>query len=683
MLKPNLIKWGDSEELDGLLFFAQLIEEMLFDYTIDSYKAPAFNTKSRCIEILTTIEDIKADRLQDGTLKPMLEELVWSLESDVVAQKLIGADYQLHLRFLKSGQTDVYTLETRINHIVNTLGDKYLNQIKEDLREIVKKKYLFNWDDTSRIDNFILLEFIRTDFAFFDLTKVNLEKNEDVQTISVSNENNILLFKLNKEKMIVELIVDNVKKRKYDVKLVDGKLNVYAKSFEKRKIELLARLFVTELLNIGFSESEIYHEAKKFFFEGYGIIDSPNKINDFFIKFEPTAKEWEVILKGEKKFELVKEFAKVYDIEITDISPALKKASSRREKNFFEQRNPDQVYIIFNKIEAHDATKAKMEAEEYLISLSSLYKYHIHLNELSWSDETIIYNKSNNHFIVVGKSVKAVHKRPEKKDEQIPDFIHETAGIFSETDLNAESRYKLLRCINLHSAAISENNEENQLLTFWAALESLLPPNRKKGKIEHVIGHLEPFLVSRYCNKLLYNLYKSLINYEGVKEVIDKVGESDNDYDRFVALIGLKKENEHLRDEIYVLIGRNPLLMYRIYSLMTKLSSAKSILDMIIEHQKRVVWHIQRVYRMRNLIIHSGSTLPHLNILVENLHSYTDNILDLIGETIVNHPHLKTLDELMLEVSLHNQSHIEILTRAQEEECSIKNYRLFLYGDSH
>lgn len=683
MLKPNLIKWGDSEELDGLLFSAQLIEEMLFDYTIDSYKAPALNTKSRCFEILTIIEDIKADRLQSGTLKPMLDELVWSLENDLVAQKLIGENYQLHIRFLKSGQIDIYTLETRINHIVNTLGDKYLDQIKDELKEVIKKSFLFNWDNTSGNDSLRFLEFVRTDFNFFDLKKANIEKIESGQTIRVSNENNVLLFKLNREKMIVELTVDEVKKGNYDVKLEDGKLNVYAKSFEKRKIELLTRLLVTELLNIGFSESEIYHEAKKFFFEGYGIIASTDKINTFFDKFVPKAKEWEVIIKGEKKFELVKEFAKVYDIEITNIAPTLK-TSLPRERYFFNQRNPDQVFIIFNKIEAHDATKAKMEAEEILIALSSLYKYHIHLNELSWSDETIIYDKSNNNrFIIVGKSVKAVHKRPEKKDEQIPDLIHETAGIFSETDLNAESRYKLLRCINLHSAAISATNEENQLLTFWAALESLLPPNRDKGKIEHVISYLEPFLVRGYCKKLIHNLYKNLIIYDGVKEVIDKVGEGDSDFDKFAAIISLKKENEPLRDEIYGLVGRNPLLRHRIFSLMTKLSSANSILDTIIEHQKRVIWHIQRVYRMRNLIIHSGSTLPYLGILVENLHSYTDNILDLIGETIVNHPHLETLNEVMLEVSLHNQSHIEILTRAEEEECSIENYRLFLYGYPH
>ncbi|HMB46548.1 MAG TPA: hypothetical protein VKL21_12085 [Candidatus Methanoperedens sp.] len=53
------------------LYFTQ---DILFDYTIDSYKAPALNTKSRCFEILTAIEDIKEERLLSGTLKPMLEE---------------------------------------------------------------------------------------------------------------------------------------------------------------------------------------------------------------------------------------------------------------------------------------------------------------------------------------------------------------------------------------------------------------------------------------------------------------------------------------------------------------------------------------------------------------------------------------------------------------------------------
>jgi hypothetical protein len=86
---------------------------------------------------------------------------------------------------------------------------------------------------------------------------------------------------------------------------------------------------------------------------------------------------------------------------------------------------------------------------------------------------------------------------------------------------------------------------------------------------------------------------------------------------------------------------------------------------------------------MRNLIIHSGSTLPYLGILVENLHTYTDNILDLIGETIFHQPYFDALEEVMLEVSLHNQSHIEILTRAKEEECGKENYRLFLYGYPH
>ena len=33
-----------STEVDGILYFAQRIEEMLFDYSIDLYKMPLLNT---------------------------------------------------------------------------------------------------------------------------------------------------------------------------------------------------------------------------------------------------------------------------------------------------------------------------------------------------------------------------------------------------------------------------------------------------------------------------------------------------------------------------------------------------------------------------------------------------------------------------------------------------------------
>lgn len=680
MLKPNLTKWNDSEELEGLLLFAQLIQEMLFDYTIDSYKPPALNTKSRCFELLATIDDIKKERLLSGTLKPMLDELAWSLENDIVAQKLIGFDLSPHKIFLKSDKNDIYTLETRINHMANTLGNKYLDQIKEELKESVKKSCLFIWDDVIENNNSQLIEFLRNKVTSFASTTPQIKVFDENNSIKATVGNNTILLKIDKDKMEMILTINDKKKEYFNLKIEDRKLNVYKKSFEKTKIELLTRLFITELLNTGFSEGNLYHLAKLMFFDGHRIIDTTEKLDNFINQFVPETKEWEVVVKGEKQFELIKQF--VENVETSEVTPACR-TKNYKEQSYYNQINSDWIYITFDKIMAYDALGAKTIVETILNTFSALVRYHIHKNELSWSEEIIVYD-TNNRYSVLSSSVKSVYKRPEKKESDIQNSINETAGIFSDTNLDAESRYKLLQSINLHSAAISANDEKNQLLTFWAALESLLPPSRDKKKIGHVINHIVPLLVSGYNKKLISNLYKNLIVYDGVQDVINKVEESDSEFNKLAAIISLKKENEHLRDEIYVLIGRNPLLMHRIYSLMSKLSSANLILDTIEEHKKRVEWHIQRIYRMRNLIIHSGgSNLPYLSILVENLHAYTDTILDLIGDTIVHHPHLETLDEVMLEISLHNQSHIEVLNRNKEQACNTENYRLFLYGYPH
>jgi len=51
--------WSDIPNQQGLLFFAQALNEALFDYTLDTYKPPALNIRLLCIEALQTIDNIK------------------------------------------------------------------------------------------------------------------------------------------------------------------------------------------------------------------------------------------------------------------------------------------------------------------------------------------------------------------------------------------------------------------------------------------------------------------------------------------------------------------------------------------------------------------------------------------------------------------------------------------------
>lgn len=44
-------------------------------------------------------------------------------------------------------------------------------------------------------------------------------------------------------------------------------------------------------------------------------------------------------------------------------------------------------------------------------------------------------------------------------------------------------------------------------------------------------------------------------------------------------------------------------------------------------HEKKVAWQIRRIYRTRNLIVHSGRTPQYVQALIENGHDYLDQVI--------------------------------------------------------
>lgn len=90
MYNPRLTRWDDLKKTEGLLIFAQRAQECLFDYALDSYKAPALNTHSRCEELRDVIRDVTDGRVASGNIKPVVEELSHSISDDIAATSLLG-----------------------------------------------------------------------------------------------------------------------------------------------------------------------------------------------------------------------------------------------------------------------------------------------------------------------------------------------------------------------------------------------------------------------------------------------------------------------------------------------------------------------------------------------------------------------------------------------------------------
>lgn len=168
---------------------------------------------------------------------------------------------------------------------------------------------------------------------------------------------------------------------------------------------------------------------------------------------------------------------------------------------------------------------------------------------------------------------------------------------------------------------------------------------------------------------------------ENLDDVFSKLPSEYTDFEKCAALISIKDDNEKLRDELYTLIGRNPLLINRIFNLMKKLHSANNILETIDAHKKRIRWQLQRIYRARNLITHKGERIFYVEQLVENLHFYYHTITDLIQETRNQNKSIDSLETVFNLIRIEHETHIRILKESKEERCNDTNFKLLLFGN--
>ena len=122
-----------NAEVDGIVFFAQRLEEMLSNASIDLYKMPLLNTHGLAAEYCDVVK-----RVSDGTIKEyqrdiVYEEFIASFKNDIVLKENWGNDNinQVLNSFGTSNQKDKNNI---VAYIDATLGNgKYLNWSKNTI----------------------------------------------------------------------------------------------------------------------------------------------------------------------------------------------------------------------------------------------------------------------------------------------------------------------------------------------------------------------------------------------------------------------------------------------------------------------------------------------------------------------------------------------------------------------
>ena len=107
-------------QYDGILYFVQRLEEMLFHYSSDIVRIPIHNTRTLIEEYLQNENEMKKGRVKAYQLDQILGELRASVESDKILIKNLGEEFvESVVHNLPSLQGDM------VRYLKNKIPNKY------------------------------------------------------------------------------------------------------------------------------------------------------------------------------------------------------------------------------------------------------------------------------------------------------------------------------------------------------------------------------------------------------------------------------------------------------------------------------------------------------------------------------------------------------------------------------
>ena len=593
MLPPVLTKWKINKVTENILFFAQMVEELLFNFSPDEYKLQVLNTRILCGETFQTITKIETGKLDEEALKPLVEELVAGIYQDPTTGELLPGTRSEFVGSLESS-TSLQDVKTNVTFLNNILKESYLQKT----RQLLKEKIIFN---------------------------------------------------------------------------------------DREKISHLTRNFLAELIDMGFSPEFIFFEAKNYFFESKkpAVIEGMEALEGFFGQFPPRKKNWTVIFRIGKDLKRIKNFSPNVEISITSEKPFIELPEKSENIELFLNKSyklPN--YLIFNNIGAYDPFSARHLAEEHLWIIDSFARYHVHRKNFEWSSAAFIHDTEKSVAGVYGKPVPAVLKRPDQGPGPLYHFMGENVSTIFNESLDGDSTRRLFRAFQRHDMASKSSVPESQLLELCSAIEVLFHSEHSgRENIARITDALSPYAIKGFAAKQAADLVKSIriSNSSEAVNILDSVEYGHNPIEKCLLLL-TTEANVEKRKKLLFALGNHVLLKNRIQSLADSFSTADAALNTINSHRKKVAWQLQRIFRARNLIVHTGETVSGVNILVENLHSHLDRVIDVLVEEINRKRGSTTIDEIHLDVALKSRAHLKILEENPGCRCTKENFKRLLFG---
>ena len=401
---------------------------------------------------------------------------------------------------------------------------------------------------------------------------------------------------------------------------------------DKKKIEKALRCYIPMLIRLGYDQSYIYYYCKRTF--SSREIKDISPLDKFVDDFDFNEHLYEIRFSTDKKVYNFKDILK----QRLDIKIVNENAS---------QSNTNGNILLSESVKALDPESAAHLVYQHFDIFTRYYKF-LGNREGEWCDDKAsVYDEDGKRLMRTAFSPAGFRFSQ--------DYDDRTLGKNSEriiTSLLENANHKDFRTVDklivAHNQAIDSSNNRNAFLNLWSAIEIIgASDDRSNSKIVTIIRSVVPILKRNYINVVIHELHdylKANLDINDYNSLLSSISQNGDEEYKLACLVILE-EYENVRKLAYQMLKHYPVIRSRISQLHEDVfKNKKKYLTELERYGQRIEWHIQRLYRTRNSIIHSGNEPNNIVSLGEHLHEYVDELVLEILERITQPDSLTSIE---------------------------------------
>lgn len=447
-----------------------------------------------------------------------------------------------------------------------------------------------------------------------------------------------------------------------------------AKAMNKENIASLAGAFCSYILNIGYTPRHISRVLYQHFFGK--DIDAPpvRELQSFFKVFSGRQTTFDVFTVVTKQLDIA---AGGRDFE-TYIG-TLPKAANRTVA-FQLDGTTEKAIAKFPAVVAYDEFGA-VEQVEARMALVRAVAYTARPDVvLDWSEEAIVVSEGNPNGVLITARGEPLRQRYRDQADYDYRAIGDKKRSVFENELPMADANRLKNALLGYANAFHSESSATKLVALWSALEGLLPASPGEGgRIEAVVKY------ALACQRQLYlrNRFRwSFLDHHAVDgsrffTLLDGASDYSDRLAKFVALLCFPKQS-NANVELGNFASTSPLTTQRGFQLHRASKNIRDLLGLIDAHEQRVDWHLRRIYRERNRIVHRANPSANVKTLILNLNEYLAVIFEVLFTADDTRPYALGLDGIFESVLLDEQMRREKILTLGKQALSKENASLVL-----